>query len=74
MQSDRRENCSDGPMLNYLSIMQLLSFKVKLDKIDPYYPFSPKSILDLKNDTRIKCSSQELEDWIEELSMYFVWC
>jgi ubiquitin conjugation factor E4 B len=67
MQSDRREICSDGPMLNYLSVLQHLSFKVKLDKIDPYYPFHPKSLIDLKNDTRIKGDSNELEEWMSGL-------
>lgn len=67
MQSDRREICSDGPMLNFLSVLQLLSYKVKLDKIDPYYPFHPNSLVELKNDTRIKGDTKELEDWIASL-------
>jgi ubiquitin conjugation factor E4 B len=68
MQSDRREICSDGPMLNYLSVLQLLSFKIKLDKIDPHYPYHPKSLVDLKNDTRIKSDTKELEEWVANLS------
>ena len=68
MQSDRRENITDGPMINYLSVFQFLSFKVKLDKIDPYYPFSPNCLLDLNNDTRIKSTSKDVEEWIEKLS------
>lgn len=68
MQSDRREICSDGPMLNYLSVLQLLSLKVKLEKIDPYYPFHPNSLVELKNDTRIKGDTRELEEWVLGLS------
>ncbi|ODN01348.1 Ubiquitin conjugation factor E4 B [Orchesella cincta] len=67
IQNDRRGTCSDGPMLNYLSVFQLLSLKVKLDKIDPYYPFHPQSLMDLKNDTRIKCDTKELEQWTANL-------
>ncbi|CAG7818972.1 unnamed protein product [Allacma fusca] len=69
IQSDRRENITDGPMLNYLSVFQLLSFKVKLTKIDPYYPFSPNCLVDLKNDTRIKSSNKELEIWVSSLQI-----
>lgn len=67
MQVDRRQTCSDGPMINYLSVFQLLSLKVKLDKIDPYFPFHPQSVVDLQNDTRIKSDTKELEDWIANL-------
>jgi len=70
MQSDRRETCSDGPMLNYLSVLQMLSFKVKQDKIDPYYPYHPQALVDLKNDTRIKGDTKELDDWVLSLSMF----
>lgn len=67
IQSDRRELCSDGPMLNVLSVLQHLSFKVKLDKIDSFYPFHPQSLVDLKNDTRIKGDTKELDDWVASL-------
>lgn len=59
-------------MLNYLSVFQLLSLKVKLDKIDPYYPFHPDSDVDLKNDTRIKSDTKQLEDWIKNLRKFYL--
>jgi ubiquitin conjugation factor E4 B len=70
IQGDRRENTSDGPMLNYLSVCQLLSLKVRLDKIDSYYPFHPNSVVDLKSDTRINSSSAELEEWVQSLGKF----
>ncbi|KAF5288784.1 hypothetical protein FQA39_LY15275 [Lamprigera yunnana] len=38
----------DGFMLNLLSVLQMLSVKVKLDKINFYYPFHPNSVVDIK--------------------------
>lgn len=57
-------------MLNYLSVFQLLALKVRLDKIDPYYPFHPESFVDLKNDTRIKSDTKQLDDWVANLRKY----
>jgi len=70
MQTDRRENTTDGPMLNYVAVFQVLCLKVTMDKVDPFYPFHPKSHLDLKNDTRINSASQELEAWVGSLSKF----
>ncbi len=70
IQNDRRGTCSDGPMLNYLSVFQFLALKVKLSMIDPYYPFHPESLVDLKNDTRIKSDTKQLDDWVANLRKY----
>ncbi|CAH0393834.1 unnamed protein product [Bemisia tabaci] len=64
---EKRAVASDGFMLNLLSIMQALAIKVKLDKIDPYYPFQESSLVSIKNDTRLKLTSQEVADWVESL-------
>lgn len=58
----------DGFMLNLLSVLQQLAVKIKLDKVDPYYPYHPKGRIDISNETRIKCTSQEVNAWLEELS------
>lgn len=55
-------------MLNLLSVLQMLSVKVKLDKVDFLYPFHENSMIDIKNDTRLRFTSQEATDWVEELS------
>jgi ubiquitin conjugation factor E4 B len=46
-----------------------LVFQVKLDKVDVFYPFHPSSLVDIKNDTRLKFTSQEAAAWLDDLSM-----
>jgi ubiquitin conjugation factor E4 B len=43
-------------------------FQVKLDKVDMFYPFHPSSLVDIKNDTRLKFTSQEAAAWLDDLS------
>ena len=45
-----------------------LVFQVKLDKVDVFYPFHPCSLVDIKNDTRLKFTSQEAAAWLDDLS------
>lgn len=66
--AEERALAGDGFMLNLLSVLQMLSFKVKLNKVDPLYPFHPSSLVDIKNDTKLKFTSQESADWLDELS------
>uniref|UniRef100_A0A0V0G5H1 Ubiquitin conjugation factor E4 B n=1 Tax=Triatoma dimidiata TaxID=72491 RepID=A0A0V0G5H1_TRIDM len=73
MQSDDRALAGDGFMLNLLSILQMLAVKVKMDKIDPLYPFHPGSMVDVKDETRLKLTSQEAADWIEDLNKKSQW-
>uniref|UniRef100_A0A069DY57 Ubiquitin conjugation factor E4 B n=1 Tax=Panstrongylus megistus TaxID=65343 RepID=A0A069DY57_9HEMI len=73
MQSDDRALAGDGFMLNLLSILQMLAVKVKMDKIDPLYPFHPCSMVDVKDETRLKLTSQEAADWIEDLNKKSQW-
>lgn len=67
LQMEERNLAGDGFMLNLLSVLQMLSVKVKLDKVEFLYPFHPNAIVDIKNDTRLKFTSQETADWLEEL-------
>ncbi|XP_075218617.1 ubiquitination factor E4B [Lycorma delicatula] len=68
IQVEERALAGDGFMLNLLSVMQMLAFKVKLGKVDPLYPFHPSSMVDIKNDTRLKFTSQETAAWVDELN------
>ena len=54
-------------MLNFLCVMQQLSVKIKLNKVDLFYPNHPKGKVLLKESTRLKCSLQEAADWLKEL-------
>jgi ubiquitin conjugation factor E4 B len=49
-------------------IYAFLVFQVKLDKVDVFYPFHPYSLVDVKNDTRLKFTSQEAAAWLDDLS------
>ncbi|GAB6019792.1 Ubiquitin conjugation factor E4 B [Chamberlinius hualienensis] len=69
LQSDERLVASDGFMLSFLSVLQMLSSKIKLDKVDPYYPFHPKGKLNITQETRVKYRLQGVNHWIEELKM-----
>lgn len=73
IQTEEYSLAGDGFMLNLLSVLQLLSVKIKIDTIDPMYPFHPTSLIDLKNETRLKLDSQQVAEWLEELSSSHNW-
>jgi len=64
--NDERSLAGDGFMLNLLSVLQNLSTKIKFNKMDLMYPFHPECTVTIKNETRLKFSSQEVGDWLEE--------
>ena len=69
LQSDERLVSGDGFLLNLLSILQLLSVKIKRDKIEPLYQFHPQSLIPIKKDeSRIKYTTTEADNWLSELS------
>lgn len=41
-----------------------------MDKVDIYYPFHPSSMVDVKNETRLKFTSQEATTWLDDLGKY----
>ena len=57
----------EGFMLNLLSVMQQLSEKIRLDKIDLLYPHHPRARLQLKDVTRMKSSSGQVLEWTRKL-------
>lgn len=67
-QVEERSVATDGLMLNLLSVLQLLSVKIKLNKVDPMYIYLKKCFVKTTGDTRIKMTSQELSDWLETIS------
>ncbi|XP_057335851.1 ubiquitin conjugation factor E4 B [Microplitis mediator] len=73
IQTEEFALAGDGFMLNLLSTLQMLSVKIKLNTVDPLYPFHPSSFVEIKNDTRLKLSSQECNDWVKELEKSHKW-
>lgn len=67
IQTDDSNLAGDGFMLNLLSILQMLSVKIRLDTIDTLYLFNPSCFVDIKNETRLKLTSQEANDWVDKL-------
>lgn len=68
--ADERNLAKDGFMLNFLSVMQHLAVKVKLDRVDTWYAFHPESLVTMKDDTKLRFTSQEYTDWLEKMSEY----
>ncbi|XP_076166948.1 ubiquitination factor E4B [Ptiloglossa arizonensis] len=73
IQTEEFSLAGDGFMLNLLSVLQMLSVKIKLDTIDPLYPFHPSSFVKIKNETRLKLTSHEVADWLKHLERTHKW-
>ncbi len=41
---------------------------MKLERIDPLYIFHPKSLIDVKEDTKLRFESQEYAEFLERMS------
>lgn len=67
IQVNGRLVAGDGFMLNFLSVMQHLSSKVTMDKVDTLYLHSPKSRVSIKEDTRLNMTSAESDEWIQQV-------
>ncbi|XP_052896572.1 ubiquitin conjugation factor E4 B isoform X2 [Anopheles moucheti] len=65
--ADDRFLAKDGFMLNFMSVLQLLSVKINLSRIDPLYPHHPESLVEIDDETKLKFSSQEYADWLVTL-------
>lgn len=63
----------DGFMLNLLSVLQKLSVQIKMDSVDPMFPFHPDSLVNIKNETRLKLTSQEAADWVASVEKSQPW-
>ena len=68
MHVDERVVAGDGFMINFVSVMQQLANKVKLEKVDPLFMHMEDNgtVVIPKDETRLKMSSQEFEDWVKE--------
>ncbi|KXJ68611.1 hypothetical protein RP20_CCG002478 [Aedes albopictus] len=71
--ADDRFLAKDGFMLNFMSILQLLSVKINMSRIDPLYPHHPDALIDIEDETKLKYSSQEYTDWLEKLRSTKKW-
>ncbi|XP_059048694.1 ubiquitin conjugation factor E4 B [Achroia grisella] len=68
LQTDERSLAGDGFMLNVCSVLQLLSVRIKLERVYPLYAFQPGSWVNVKDDTRLYFTTQEAQDWLDSLN------
>ncbi|GFO26247.1 ubiquitin conjugation factor e4 b [Plakobranchus ocellatus] len=66
---DERFLCGDGFMLNLMSVLQKLSEKIVLDKIDIYYPFHCTKRVSISGKSRMRFTDKEVEEWEKENSI-----
>lgn len=66
-QADEKTLARDGFMLNILVVLQKLSVKIKLDRVDPMYPFHWESKIFIAKDTKLRFSETEYLEWLEKL-------
>lgn len=59
-------------MLNVCSVLQLLSVRIKLDRVYPLYPFQPEAWVNIREDTRLSYTMQEAQDWFDAISEYIL--
>lgn len=60
----------DGFMMNVMSVLQKLSLKIKLERIDPTYPFNEKSLISIERDTKLRFDETEYKNWMSSASKY----
>lgn len=68
LQTDERSLAGDGFMLNVCSVLQLLSVRIKLERVYPLYTFQPYSWVNVRDETRIYFTTQEAQDWLDSLN------
>ncbi|KAL0871377.1 hypothetical protein ABMA27_005111 [Loxostege sticticalis] len=68
LQTDERSLAGDGFMLNVCSVLQLLSVRIKLERVYPLYTFQPDSWANVRDETRLYFTAQEAQDWLDELN------
>ncbi|XP_046405422.1 ubiquitin conjugation factor E4 B isoform X2 [Ischnura elegans] len=66
LQSAPQDYAGDGFMLNLFSVFQQLCVKINLDKVDRYYLYHKDKMVDINNETRLKFSVAEADQWARE--------
>ena len=59
-------------MLNFMTVLQQLCAKVKVEKVDSLYFHHPKSRIDISQESRLKLTSQEVAEWKQDLGTYLI--
>ena len=69
IQADDNKLANDAFMVNLMFVLLMLSEKVTLEKVISSYIFHPKSRVDVKEETRLKATSEEVEQFESSLGL-----
>lgn len=61
-------------MLNVCSVLQLLSVRIKMDRVYELYTFQPDTWYNVRDETRLYFTAQEAQEWQDALSEYTALC
>lgn len=70
--ADERTMARDGFMCNLLCVLQKLSVKIKLERVDGMYPFHWEAMINIGKETKLRFAEPEYKQWIETLRECFV--
>ncbi|XP_037076434.1 ubiquitin conjugation factor E4 B-like [Pollicipes pollicipes] len=68
LHADDRLVAGDGLMLNLVTVLMRLASRVKLDKVDVCFTFHPKFRFKIEDETRVKMTSQEAQEWTQRMA------
>lgn len=63
-QADEKKLSRDGFMLNLMTVLQKLSVKIKLERVDPKYPFRSDSLVNIEKETKLRFDDNEYKNWV----------
>lgn len=68
--ADDKTLARDGFMMNVMCVLQKLSVKIKLERVDPMYPFHWESMINISKDTKLRYDETEYKEWTDQLSKF----
>ncbi|XP_055375638.1 ubiquitin conjugation factor E4 B [Condylostylus longicornis] len=64
---DEKSLARDGFMLNLMGVLQQLSVKIKLPRVDPLYPFHWESMVDIEKDTKLRFDDSQYNEFVKKV-------
>lgn len=68
--SEEKKLARDGFMLNLLSVLQKLAIKIRLQKVDPNYPFYTNALVSIEKDTKLRFEETDFKIWAAKCKFY----
>ncbi|XP_055836646.1 ubiquitin conjugation factor E4 B [Episyrphus balteatus] len=63
--SDEKLLARDGFVINLMVVLQQLSVKIKLDRVDPLFPFYSDTLIYIESDTKLRFTEEEYKRFLE---------